>query len=1069
MKKITLISFTLHFLAILFWPNIGITQNKKFKSNEGKAVVNATNPALNFKSIRPSIPVVNSVFENNFTPKSIAGGIKQSLQKEELSVVSFYQGRPAFVEGKLENAKDLSLENQVFLWLSKLSDKMGIKDVDSEFKIESSETDALGYTHFRVSQYHGNAKVYYGNLIFHAKDGEIVSCNGHQFPTTTISSTPSLNSTESLRFANADLEKKMNVQVLNELGKKLTGSESYKPELLVYHASENKDRSLLVWHHTIFPNVVDRWEYFVDANSGAIIHSYHNGCKIHAGISGENHSCDEHHHHHMESSEASLLPPDGPAIANASDLAGVSRSLNTYQLGNLFYLMDGSRPMFNLSQSKLPNDPVGALLTLNGNNTSPESSNNFNVTQFTSNNNSWSTNQRVGVSAHYNAGKAYEYFKNTFNRNSINGKGGTVFSLVNIAEANGSGMDNAFWNGQAMFYGNGSQAFTPLARSLDVAGHEMSHGVIQNTADLEYQGESGAINESYADIFGCMIDRDDWRLGEEVVKTSFFPSGALRDMSNPYNGGTKLGDNGYQPKLYTERYIGSQDNGGVHINSGIGNYTFFLFASNASIGRDKAEQVFYRALTTYLVKSSKYIDLRLGVVKSAKDLYGDAAATLAENAFITVKIGGGSTGGGGSNPPPPNTYQNDLPVNPGADFILMTSSSKIGIQYAAPGGTPQVIWDEGILSRPSVSEGYKTSASSPTFSDIVWVGDDNKMYYMTINWTENKIQDDGILQGDPVWRNVVISKDGNRIAALRVNNGTFENKIYVYDFVIQQGKDFTLYNPTTANGGNKTGDVQYADALDWEHSGRYLIYDAYNKLGSSTGTQLEYWDIGILDAFDPRGGKFNSGEIDKLFNDLEENTSIGNPTFSKNSPYIVAFDYLDEAAGTNYVLGVNIQNGKVGSIYENSGLGWPSFSRTDNSVIIDNPGFFGTSLITVPLKSTKIEGNGNPATAFSSRRWGVWSANGTRVLSVSNNEVLRNDLFEVLNNPVANEIQINWTTNENGDATLKVFDLNGKLVTKQVVQIGSTISVPCGNWSNGIYFVRIESKLGNATTKILKQ
>ena len=83
-------------------------------------------------------------------------------------------------------------------------------------------------------------------------------------------------------------------------------------------------------------------------------------------------------------------------------------------------------------------------------------------------------------------------------------------------------MDNAFWNGAAMFYGNGDQAFNaPLAKALDVAGHEMSHGVIQNSAGLEYVSQSGALNESFADIFGVMIERENWQLGEDIVNTQF--------------------------------------------------------------------------------------------------------------------------------------------------------------------------------------------------------------------------------------------------------------------------------------------------------------------------------------------------------------------------------------------------------------------------------------------------------------------------------------------------------------------------------------------------------------------
>ena len=101
----------------------------------------------------------------------------------------------------------------------------------------------------------------------------------------------------------------------------------------------------------------------------------------------------------------------------------------------------------------------------------------------------WSN--KTAVSAHYNSSVAYEYYRTTHNRNSINGTGGNVVSIINVNNKNGTKMDNAYWNGEMMFYGNGNSAFLPLAGSLDVAGHEMTHGVVQNTANLEYQGQSG--------------------------------------------------------------------------------------------------------------------------------------------------------------------------------------------------------------------------------------------------------------------------------------------------------------------------------------------------------------------------------------------------------------------------------------------------------------------------------------------------------------------------------------------------------------------------------------------------
>jgi hypothetical protein len=152
----------------------------------------------------------------------------------------------------------------------------------------------------------------------------------------------------------------------------------------------------------------------------------------------------------------------------------------------------------------------GAVWTISANNTAATT-----FSHVSSSNNTFS--DKSAVSAHCNGGLAFNYFKATHNRNSINGSGGTIISVVNVADSEtGGSMENAYWNGQAMFYGNGGSAFTPLAGALDVAGHELTHGVVSNSANLEYEGQSGAINESMADVFGAMIDRDDWKMGEDL-------------------------------------------------------------------------------------------------------------------------------------------------------------------------------------------------------------------------------------------------------------------------------------------------------------------------------------------------------------------------------------------------------------------------------------------------------------------------------------------------------------------------------------------------------------------------
>lgn len=158
------------------------------------------------------------------------------------------------------------------------------------------------------------------------------------------------------------------------------------------------------------------------------------------------------------------------------------------------------------------------------------------------------------------------------------------------------------------------------------------------------------------------------------MNTSVFSSGALRDLSNPHNGGNDFNDAGYQPAHYSERYTGSQDNGGVHINSGIPNKAFQLFAD--AITKDKAEQVYYRALDLYLLKSSNFVDCRNAIVQAADDLYGTTEVNAANAAFTAVGIGAGA----GTDP------QTDIDTNPGDDFILMSDADFAALYIFTPTG-----------------------------------------------------------------------------------------------------------------------------------------------------------------------------------------------------------------------------------------------------------------------------------------------------------------------------------------------------------------------------------------------
>ncbi|NOY06834.1 MAG: M4 family metallopeptidase, partial [Chlorobi bacterium] len=264
----------------------------------------------------------------------------------------------------------------------------------------------------------------------------------------------------------------------------------------------------------------------------------------------------------------------------------MTRTIDTYLYQGTYFMIDATRPMFDAQKSVFPTKTVGTIVTIDARNTDMKS-----LYVMNSANNTWT--DKSAVSAHYNAVTTYEYFRTTFNRNSIDNKGMAIQSVVHVT-SNNQPMNNAFWNGQFMAYGDG-KTWKPLAGGLDIGAHEMTHGVTGFTAGLEYVFQSGALNESISDIFGAMVDRDDWQMGEGIVPVSSFPSGALRDMADPHNGVTDKNHPAWQPSHMNEfmKLDINYDNGGVHINSGIPNHCAYLLAQ--AIGRDKTERIVYCA------------------------------------------------------------------------------------------------------------------------------------------------------------------------------------------------------------------------------------------------------------------------------------------------------------------------------------------------------------------------------------------------------------------------------------------------------------------------------------------
>ncbi|MFD5077809.1 M4 family metallopeptidase [Streptomyces sp. NPDC058371] len=264
------------------------------------------------------------------------------------------------------------------------------------------------------------------------------------------------------------------------------------------------------------------------------------------------------------------------------------------------------------------------------------------ATQFTDADNHWGTGttadrSTAAVDAQYGTNETWDYYKNVHGRNGIAGDGKGSYNRVHY----GSNYNNAFWDDSCfcMTYGDGDgTTFGPLV-ALDVAGHEMSHGVTSKTAALTYSGESGGLNEATSDIFGTLVefhagsasDPGDYLIGEKIVRPGFGKS-ALRYMDQPSKDGNSA-----------DCWSSSVGNLDVHYSSGVANHFAYLLAEGSGgkviggvqhngttcngasltgIGKDKLGAIWYRALTVYMTSSTNYAGARTATLNAAKDLYG---------------------------------------------------------------------------------------------------------------------------------------------------------------------------------------------------------------------------------------------------------------------------------------------------------------------------------------------------------------------------------------------------------------------------------------------------------------
>ncbi|MBL7809642.1 MAG: HYR domain-containing protein [Saprospiraceae bacterium] len=460
----------------------------------------------------------------------------------------------------------------------------------NELRLKESSTDKLGMTHDKYEQFYKGFKVDGATVTLHSKNEQVTLLSGNYQNIIDLDVVPAISPSEALQAAMQQVKAKtyMWEEPLSEHNdyQKPTG------ELVVILDFFTKNPPKLAYKFDIYAKEpLYRGHVYIDAKTGEYLED--RLILIHANV-----------------------PATGESLYDGT-VSFTAENVGPYRLRQTS--SGGGVQTFNLN---------------NGTNYGAATDFNNATTHFTADD--------TGVEAHWASEQTYDYFLSEHGRNSYNNAGAVLKSYVHYSV----NYVNAFWDGSRMTYGDGNGgSITPLV-TLDICGHEITHAVTQFTAGLIYQNESGALNESFSDIFGEMVEAhgkggNDWDLGDEIGVL-------IRDMANPNATGC--------PDTYHGDYwyYGAGDNGGVHFNSGVQNKWFYLISVGENgtndngdiycvegLGIDAAADIAYRNLSVYLSGGSNYAAARTGAIQAARDIFGIGSKEeiAVTNAWYAVGVG----------------------------------------------------------------------------------------------------------------------------------------------------------------------------------------------------------------------------------------------------------------------------------------------------------------------------------------------------------------------------------------------------------------------------------------------
>ncbi len=461
-------------------------------------------------------------------------------------------------------------------FLANHRDLFQMVDPSRELSVKLVDVDELAMTHVRMQQMVAGVPVSGAELIAHfAKDGALTTIDTRYVPgLTDFDVNAQIPVDTAVRAAFADMH------ATDARFDETRISEAPATRLAVIAKLDKSDAPVLAYEISFRGGIDDeplRMAYTVDAKTGAVIGKFDNLHKVQG---------------------------TGVGVLGDTKTLEVTLTNGTYTMVDLTRTPNGIKTYTAATNQVSPGTAVSSASMTTWDQTT--------------------IGKGAAVDAHFFAGVVYDYYKTAHGRLGIDGANGALISTVHF----GAAYNNAFWDGTQMTYGDGDQKlFRAFSAGLDVVGHELTHGVTEKSSALVYQDQSGALNESISDIFGMFVQHfykpaitaGTWIMGEDIALGTL----GRRDFIHPANG--------QQPANMSVIVTTTQDNGGVHTNSGIPNNAAYLMTMGgtndvskivvpAGIGWDAAAKVWYRSNTKYLTSTSDFAAAARATISSAKDL-----------------------------------------------------------------------------------------------------------------------------------------------------------------------------------------------------------------------------------------------------------------------------------------------------------------------------------------------------------------------------------------------------------------------------------------------------------------